>query len=350
MLTPPPPSWGISKAPVNSTASAAPPAALIAERVDLLARVRETLRTRHYSRRTERAYVGWIGRFLCGLPRELSPGQVTVGNVKTFLTRLAMNDCAASTQNQAFSALLFLFRDVLERDLEGLDDVIRAKRPDRVPQVLAPAEVAAILGRLRGTPWLMASLMYGSGLRLLECCRLRVKDIDFERQELTVREGKGAKDRLTMLPTRLVEPLRRHLDRTRRVHQQDVAEGLGSVALPHAFARKDPGACRQWAWQWVFPAQRHHLDESAGERRRHHIHESVIQRAFAEAVRGSGIAKRATCHTLRHSFATHLLENGYDVRTIQELLGHSDVSTTMIYTHVLNRGGRGVRSPLDSTP
>jgi len=320
----------------------------IAERVQLLARLRETLRTRHYSRRTEKAYVGWIGRFLCGLPRELAPQDVDSAHVSRFLSRLAGQDrVAASTQNQAFSALLFLFREVLKRELGGLEQVIRAKQSVRVPQVLARTEVTAILGRLRGTPWLMASLMYGSGLRLLECCRLRVKDIDFSRGEITVRDGKGAKDRVTMLPARLAEPLRCHIERTRRMHKQDLEEGLGSVALPHAFDRKDPSASRQWVWQWVFPAQRFHLDESAGERRRHHLHESVMQRAFVDALRATGIAKKASCHTLRHSFATHLLEDGYDVRTIQELLGHSDVSTTMIYTHVLNRGGRGVRSPLD---
>jgi integron integrase len=274
-----------------------------------------------------------------------------VGHVTSFLSRLAMKDrVAASTQNQAFSALLFLFREVLKRDLSGLDQVVRAKRPIRLPLVLTRAEVWAVLGRLRGTPWLMASLLYGCGLRLLECCRLRVKDVDFARGEITVREGKGSKDRVTMLPARLTEPLRRHLDRTRRLHQQDIGEGLGGVELPYAFERKDPGACRQWAWQWVFPAQRLHLDERVGERRRHHLHESVLQRAFKEALKTSGVAKPASCHSLRHAFATHLLEDGYDVRTIQELLGHSDVSTTMIYTHVLNRGGRGVRSPLDATP
>jgi integron integrase len=370
-LTPPPNWWSgsrrISASPTDRGATAPQGASeslastsvaprrpeeseLRAERMKLVSSLREILRTRHYSRRTEKAYVGWVARFLCGLPRELPPQEADMDHVSRFLSRLAMRDrVAASTQNQAFSALLFLFREVLKRDVDGLDEVARAKRPVRVPQVLSRPEVSTILGRLRGTPWLMASLMYGCGLRLLECCRLRVKDIDFARCEITVRDGKGAKDRVTMLPARAADPLRRHLDRTRSLHQEDLSKGLGGVALPHAFERKDPSACRQWAWQWVFPAQRFHFDGSVGERRRHHLHESVVQRAFKDGLRASGIAKRATCHTLRHSFATHLLEDGYDVRTIQELLGHSDVSTTMIYTHVLNRGGRGVRSPLDGT-
>jgi integron integrase len=320
------------------------------ERVALLRRLRETVRARHYSRRTEKAYVGWSGRFLCALPRDLRPAEADVGHVRRFLTELALSSCSASTQNQAFSAILFLFRNVLEREMSGLDDVVRAKRPEHLPQILAPAEVTAILGHLRGVPWLMASLMYGSGLRLLECCRLRVKDVDFARGELAVHDGKGAKDRVTVLPGRLVDPLGHQIERARKLHQTDLERGSGSVALPQAFDRKNPAAARLWAWQWVFPAQRQYLDPSTGERRRHHLHESVMQRAFTDAVRASGIPKKATCHTLRHSFATHLLEDGYDIRTIQELLGHSDVSTTMIYTHVLNRGGRGVRSPLDKMP
>lgn len=353
-LTPPPYSWareglsGSGDVEATVTPTEGLESQVRVERVGLLVRTREALRTRHYSRRTERSYVGWIGRFLCGLPHELSPQSADVGYVTQFLSQLAIRDrVAASTQNQAFSALLFLFREVLKREMKGLEEVARAKRPTRVPQVLTRAEVSIILDRLQGTPLLMASLMYGCGLRLLECCRLRVKDIDFARGEITVRDGKGAKDRVTMLPGRVAEPLRGHLDRTRKLHEHDLVQGLGAVALPHAFDRKDRKACRQWAWQWVFPAQRFHLDETLGDRRRHHLHESVVQRSFKEALEASGIAKRASCHTLRHSFATHLLEDGYDVRTIQELLGHSDVSTTMIYTHVLNRGGRGVRSPLD---
>lgn len=352
-LTPPPASWGPARPSTPAFAARAAAAALQAqrlrERVELLNRLRETLRTRHYSRRTEKAYAGWVGRFLCSLPGHQPPQDVDAVQVSGFLSRLATrHNVAASTQNQAFSALLFLFREVLNRELGTVNQVTRAKLPTRVPVVLARSEVVAILGRLRGMPWLMASLMYGSGLRLLECCRLRVKDIDFGRGEITVRDGKGSKDRVTMLPARLADPLRRQIERTRKLHQQDLSEGLGSVDLPHAFDRKNPAAARLWAWQWVFPAQRFHVDEAVGERRRHHLHESVMQRAFAEALRASAIAKKASCHTLRHSFATHLLEDGYDVRTIQELLGHSDLSTTMIYTHVLNRGGRGVRSPLDA--
>ena len=255
---------------------------------------------------------------------------------------------SASTQNQAFSALLFLYRDVMGAKLAGLEETERAKRPERLPQVLAAGEVRAVLRQLRGRMLTMACLMYGSGLRLLECARLRTKDIDFERAEITVRDGKGRKDRVTVLPTRVAARLRAHIETVRRLHEADLQVGAGSVAMPDALARKFPSASRDWAWQWVFPAARLYADDSTGVRRRHHVHESVLQRAFREAVRASGITKPATCHTLRHSFATHLLESGYDIRTIQELLGHSDVSTTMIYTHVLNRGGRGVRSPIDS--
>jgi integron integrase len=268
--------------------------------------------------------------------------------VTAFLSSLATRaNVSASTQNQAFSALLFLYRDVLEQPLTGLESSVRAKRPMRLPVVLSRVEVAAILRKLRAEPWLMASLMYGAGLRLLECARLRVKDLDFDRGEITVRDGKGRKDRVTLIPAALVSPLRSQLERIRKQHQHDLDQGAGSVALPDALGRKYPTAAFELGWQWVFPATRHHVDRSTGLLRRHHLHESVVQRAFRDAVRAAGLTKPATCHTLRHSFATHLLDAGYDIRTIQELLGHSDVNTTMIYTHVLNRGGRGVRSPLD---
>jgi len=313
----------------------------------LLDRVRLAIRGRHYSPRTEKAYLGWVRRFVL-FHGNRHPDALGAPEVGAYLAHLAsVGRVSASTQNQAFSALLFLYRDVLGRELAGLEDTPRAKRPIRLPLVLAREEVQAVLRRLRGTPWLMCSLMYGSGLRLLECRRLRVKDVDFLRGEVTVHDGKGRKGRATVLPERLVLPLKQHLERVEAQHRHDLEGGAGCVALPDALDRKYPNASREWAWQWVFPARRIHVDAASGERRRHHLHESLLQRLFAAAVRAAGIAKPASCHTLRHSFATHLLETGYDIRTIQELLGHSDVSTTMIYTHVLNRGGRGVRSPLD---
>jgi integron integrase len=268
--------------------------------------------------------------------------------VTAFLSHLAVHGrVSASTQNQALSALLFLYRDVLASDIGWLDEVVRARRPERVPSVLTREEVAAVLGHMRGPEALIASLLYGSGLRLLEGCRLRVKDVDLARGEIVVRDGKGARDRVTMVPGRLVPPLATQLERVRQQHGEDVGSGRGSVELPDALARKYPRAAFELAWQWVFPATRHYRDPASGMERRHHLHESVVQKAVRAAVQRAGIARRASCHTLRHSFATHLLEAGYDIRTIQELLGHRDVSTTMIYTHVLNRGGRGVRSPLD---
>jgi integron integrase len=309
--------------------------------------VRATIRARHYSRRTEKAYVGWVRRYIV-FSGKRHPEEMGSLEVMKFVSSLAVRSgVSASTQNQAFSALLFLYRDVLGRKLSDLDQTVRAKRPVRIPLVLSRNEVTAVLGQLQGVTWLMASLMYGSGLRLLECLRLRVKDVDFDRRELTVRDGKGRKDRVTLLPDRLIPALRTHIVRVRAQHDADRLAGTGTVALPDALERKYPSAAGDWAWQWVFPATRHYVDHRTGEERRHHVHETVVQRAFHEAVRTAGLAKPATSHTLRHSFATHLLESGYDIRTIQELLGHNDVSTTMIYTHVLNRGGRGVRSPLD---
>ncbi len=313
----------------------------------LLDRVRLAVRARHFSFRTEKAYVAWIRRFVLFHGRR-DPDHLGAPEVAGYLSHLATRqEVSASTQNQAFSALVFLYREVLRRELAGLEETPRAKRPLRLPLVLAREEVQAVLRQMHGTPWLMSALMYGAGLRLLECCRLRVKDVDFARGEITVRDGKGRKDRRSILPARLVTSLGAQIERARRQHLADTEGDAGYVALPDALARKYPNACREWAWQWVFPARRIHTDEATGQRRRHHIHESLLQRAFAAAVHAAQLTKPATCHTLRHSFATHLLETGYDIRTIQELLGHADVSTTMVYTHVLNRGGRGVKSPLD---
>ena len=313
----------------------------------LLEQVSHAIRARHYSRRTEDSYRRWIKRFIL-FHSKRHPLEMGEKEVTRFLSYLATErHVSASTQNQALSAILFLYREVLKRDLDWLDGIVRAKKPRRLPVVMTQKEVQDVLDRMRGVPLLMASLLYGAGLRLLECARLRVKDVDLSRGEITVRDGKGRKDRVTLLPAKLRGPLAGHVARIRLQHERDIGRGCGAVALPDALFRKYSGASREWAWQWVFPATRFYRDRETGEQRRHHLHESVLQRAVKEAVRTAGIAKPATCHTLRHSFATHLLEKGYDIRTIQELLGHSDVSTTMIYTHVLNRGGRGVRSPLD---
>jgi integron integrase len=316
----------------------------------LLDRLRQAIRTCHYSPRTEKAYVRWIVRFIF-FHGKRHPDELGEREITQFLSYLAsQRKVSASTQNQALGAILFLYKNVLGPELEALNGIVRAKRPVRLPVVLSREEVGAVLGRLRGAPWLMGSLMYGAGLRLLECCRLRVKDVDFGRNELTIRDGKGEKDRVTMLPTKLGAPLARHLERVRKQHERDLNGGAGSVALPYALAVKYPRAAWDWRWQWVFPATRLYRDPQSGVYRRHHLHESVVQRAIKAAVRASGITKAASSHSLRHSFASHLLESGYDIRTIQELLGHRDVSTTMVYTHVLNRGGRGVRSPLDQAP
>jgi integron integrase len=313
----------------------------------LLDRVRHALRARHYSPRTEKSYVAWIRRFVL-FHGKRHPSEMGVDQVRTFLSWLATERrVSASTQNQALSALLFLYRDVLGGDIGWIDNIAPAKRSKRLPVVLTQSEVKTLLGRLEGTSWLMASLMYGAGLRLMECCRLRVKDVDFERGEIVVRDGKGRKDRVTVLPAALRESLEAHMTWSKNQHQRDVAGGTGAVALPGALERKYPGAAREWGWQWVFPASRFYADRETGELRRHHRHESVLQRDVKAAARAAGIVKPASCHTLRHSFATHLLESGTDIRTIQELLGHRDVTTTMIYTHVLNKGGLGVKSPLD---
>jgi len=312
----------------------------------LLDRVRAAIRTRHYSRRTEQAYVDWIRRFIV-FHKKTHPAAMGAPEVSAFLTWLAVEkQVSASTQNQALSAVLFLYRHVLGREL-GAVDVPRAYAPTRVPVVLSREEVSHVLKQLNGTAWLIAALLYGAGLRLQECLELRVKDIDFDRREIVVRRGKGQKDRRTMLPALVGERLRAHLVEVKQQHERDLAAGHGRVVLPFALDRKYPNAPTEWAWQFVFPAVRICRDPQYGPPSRYHLHESVVQRAVAAAARKAGLTKRVGCHTFRHSFATHLLEDGYDIRTVQELLGHADVSTTMIYTHVLNRGGLGVKSPFD---
>ncbi|HEU4566112.1 MAG TPA: integron integrase [Gemmatimonadaceae bacterium] len=313
----------------------------------LLAQLRVALRVRHYSPRTEEAYVGWVRRYIT-FHGKRHPRDLSVQAVERFLSHLAIRrGVGPITQGQALAAISFLYREVLGEPLSGIEGIARAKRPRRLPVVLSRDEVHAVLSRLDGPARLVSLLLYGAGLRLLEALTLRVKDLDFTRGELTVRSGKGAKDRLTMIPRATVAPLRDHLAAVKRPHDDDLAAGRGSVALPGGLERKHPSASREWGWQWVFPATRHYLDPVTGEPRRHHFHETAIQRAVKRALLLAGITKHASCHTFRHSFATHLLEDGYDIRTVQELLGHRDVSTTMIYTHVLNRGPRSVRSPLD---
>lgn len=313
----------------------------------LLEQVRGKIRLKHYSIRTEQAYVDWIKRFVLHFDKR-HPSEMGAREVEAFLTHLAVKGkVAAATQNQAKSALLFLYREVLEQDLPWLENVERAKAPKRLPVVLTEKEVASVLSRLTGTHWLVAGLLYGSGLRIMEALRLRVKDIEFSRGEILVREGKGFKDRVTMLPAVLVDPLKAHLKQVRDLHERDVEGGYGEVYLPYALDRKYPNAGREWGWQYVFPSKNRAVDPRSGVIRRHHVQDQAIQRAIRQAVRDAGIVKPATPHTLRHSFATHLLTGGYDIRTVQELLGHKDVATTMIYTHVLNKGGRGVNSPLD---
>ena len=313
----------------------------------LLDQVRGRLRLKHYSLRTEQAYLYWIGRYIrAWLPRH--PRDLDGAAVEAFLTGLATRDrVAASTQNQALSALLFLYREVLGVELAWMENVVRAKRPQRLPVVLSRAQVGRLLERLAGREALMAGLLYGSGLRLMECVRLRLKDVDLERNELTVRNGTGGKDRMTVLPAALREDLVRQRAEVRRLHARDMACGLGRVHLPHALARKYPNAAAEPGWQYLFPATRISLDPRDGVRRRHHIDEKVLQSAVRRAAQEAGIDKPVTPHTLRHCFATHLLEAGADIRTVQELLGHKDVATTQIYTHVLNRGALGVLSPLD---
>lgn len=309
--------------------------------------MRDALRARRYSPRTEEAYLGWIRRYIL-FHGKRHPKELREQHVTEFLTSLAVDsNVAPSTQNQALSALLFLYKVVLEQELGFVGEAVRAKRPPKLPVVLTPEEVTAVLRELRGEYRLMAQLLYGSGLRLLECLRLRVKDVDLAKLQIAVRDGKGGKERRTMIPVSLAPALRGHLEEVKQTHERDLVEGYGAVALPAALERKSPYAAREWSWQWVFPSGRRTLDRRTGVERRHHVHEKNLQLAVQKAVGRARIAKRASCHTFRHSFATHLLENGSDIRTVQELLGHKDVATTQIYTHVLNKPGLGVRSPLD---
>ncbi len=313
----------------------------------LLEQVRQAIRTRHYSIRTEQAYLYWIKDYIL-FHHKRHPSELNEQHISSWLAHLAVKrKVAASTQNQALSAILFLYRDVLNLTLDWIDNIERAKKPARLPVVFSREEAHAVLANLSGTLWLMANLLYGSGLRLMECVRLRVKDLHLKQHQIIVRDGKGGRDRVTMLPSVLDSPLEQHLAKIRLLHEQDLRAGMGRVYLPFALARKYPQADREWGWQYVFPAARVSVDPRSGIVRRHHLDEQVLQRAVRIAVSAAGITRPGSCHSFRHSFATHLLEDGYDIRTIQELLGHKDISTTMIYTHVLNRGGKGVKSPLD---
>ncbi len=313
----------------------------------LLDQLRQQIRLRNYSIRTESVYAEWVKRYI-RFHRYRHPLEMGAPEVEAFLTHLAVNrNVAGATQNQALAALLFLYKEVLKVELPWLEGIVRAKKPKHLPVVLTREEVTRVLAELSGVHWVVANLLYGSGLRVLEALRLRVKDVDFARGEILVRDGKGQKDRLTMLPRRLVVALQEHLEQVKLLHQADLAEGFGRANLPYALARKYPHACVEWGWQFVFPSVNRSKDPRSEGIFRHHLHEKTIQRAIREAVRAAGLVKPATPHTLRHSFATHLLESGQDIRTVQELLGHVDVKTTMIYTHVLNRGELAVMSPLD---
>ena len=313
----------------------------------ILDQLRDKIRYKHYSIRTEESYLQWAKRYIL-FHHKRHPAVMGLAEVEQFLTHLAVvGNVSASTQNQALAALLFLYREVLGIELANPDDVTPAKRPTRLPVVFTRLEAQQVLTRLDGEKRLMATLLYGSGMRLMECLRLRVKDIDFDYKQITVRNGKGNKDRNTLLPTKIIEPLRQQITKVQLLHQQDLVAGCGEVYLPDALERKYPQASKELAWQYLFPASAPALDPRSDKMRRHHLDEKVLQRAVKQAIRDAGIVKPASCHTFRHSFATHLLESGYDLRTIQELLGHSDIRTTMIYTHVLGVGGKGVVSPLD---
>jgi integron integrase len=332
---------------IPNSASTQPQGTSSPQAKKLLDQMRDALQTQHYSYRTENTYVEWAKRFVL-FHKKRHPREMGVPEVEAFITHLATErKVAASTQNQALSAILFLYREVLRQPLETVT-AVRPQKPERLPTVLTRSEALRVINALSGVHQLMAKILYGSGLRLVECIRLRVKDIDFEQHSLIVREGKGEKDRLTMLPEILIVPLKEHLARVQQIHQQDINAGYGAVYLPYALEKKYPNAPREWAWQYVFPAKSLSIDPRSKVMRRHHADESGLQKAVRSAARLAGIEdKSVSCHTFRHSFATHLLQSGYDIRTVQELLGHKDVKTTMIYTHVLQRGGLAVKSPLD---
>jgi integron integrase len=315
---------------------------------NLFDQVRNVIRLKHYSIRTEEAYIDWIKRFI-RFHNNRHPFNMGGAEVSSFLSYLATTlKVSSSTQNQALNAIAFLYKRVLQKDLGDIGETVRAKTPERVPVVLSKSEVDRVLSELEGTPRLMAKILYGAGMRLMECIRLRVKDIDFDMNALNIRNGKGAVDRITMLPQSLIAPLREHLARVKKIHENDLAKNFGAVYLPYALAQKFPGAEKEWKWQYVFPSGRISQDPRSGKMRRHHINENVLQRAMQSAIHKAGIQKLASCHTLRHSFATHLLQANYDIRTVQELLGHKNLETTMIYTHVVRQAGKGVKSPLDT--
>jgi integron integrase len=319
---------------------------IVTHKPKLLDIVREKIRAKHYSIRTEQAYLAWIKRFIL-YHNKKHPKDMGAPEINQFLSNLAnQRQVASSTQNQALCAILFLYKEILNQDFGELE-IIRAKKPERLPVVLTVEEVRLVLNHLSGIPWLMVNLLYGSGLRQMECLRLRVKDIDFGYNQITVRSGKGAKDRITMLPQIIKEPLQKHLTKVKKMHDEDLAKGFGQVYLPSALEKKYPNAAKEWAWQYVFPANELSVDPRSGLKRRHHQGEWILQKCIKEVRMKVGLAKNISCHTFRHSFATHLLKKGYDIRTVQELLGHSDVKTTMIYTHVLQQGGQGVLSPAD---
>lgn len=314
----------------------------------LLTQLSQAIRARHYSRSTEATYIHWIKRFIF-FHHVRHPQEMAEPEINAFLTHLAVNEhVSASTQNQALCAIVFLYKYVLGRKVGDIGEVIRARKPVRLPVVMTKAEVKAVLENLKGDKWIIAYLMYGAGLRLMECLRLRVQDVDFNQNQITVRDGKGDKDRVTMFPESVKESLAAHLNKVKKIHESDIEKGFGRVLLPDALARKYPNASKEWRWQWVFPQNTLWHNIKTGEHGRHHVHETLIQKLVKDAVAKAGLVKRATCHTFRHSFATHLLEDGYDIRTVQELLGHKDLKTTMIYTHVLNKGPSAVRSPADN--